>query len=98
MVKQMADDGHLPTRAQLEAQASTMGQAIAAEVEPSITTSEASVALSFFMYLICFAIPAFRFLLSNRKDKEKDGQDNNIKDTKKDRETHNHKQQNKHKG
>ena len=79
-----------------------MGQAIAAEVEPSITTSEASVALSFFMYLISFAIPAFRFLLNNRKDKEKDGQDNNIKDTKNDRERererHNHKQQNQHKG
>ena len=41
MVKQMAEDGDLPTCAQLEAQASTMQQAIAAEVEPSITTSAA---------------------------------------------------------
>ena len=49
MGKQMADDGDLQTCAQLEAQASTMGQAIAAEVEPSITTSEASFVLSFFL-------------------------------------------------
>ena len=61
MAKQMACDGYLPTLAQLEAQALTMGQVIDAEAELSITTSEALFFLLVFVDVICFARCVFVF-------------------------------------